>query len=187
MNDDSSTDSTSVNIEVVAFNYEAVEPENRKMIESHTQAIKARLRRTTQDIIEIGEMLADVKEYLLHGQFTLWLQIKFGWDVRSAQRFMSVAKLFKNDKLSFLAEEDLDKLAIAVSALYELAQPSTPEQARQEVVERAVAGEVMSHAKVKRIVQERKIKPAVDLAVGSDVEVVVRWNLCSVRILYNII
>ena len=71
MNDDSSTASTSVNIEVVAFDYESVEPDNRSMIESHTQNIKTRLRLTTQDIKEIGEMLTNVKECLPHGQFTL--------------------------------------------------------------------------------------------------------------------
>lgn len=54
VNDDSSIASTSV--ECNDFDYQSVEPGHRSMIESHTQAIKSRIRRAVQDLIEIGDM-----------------------------------------------------------------------------------------------------------------------------------
>lgn len=171
MNDDNAIALSTVKAEVVAFDYETISFGHRSVIESYTKAIKERIRRATQDIIEIGEMLTDVKSRLPHGQFTLWLQIEFSWDIRSAQNFMSVAKMFKNEKFSFLTEDNLDKLAIATSALYLLARPSTSEQVRNTVIKRAVAGEIMTHTKVKQIVAENKDRLQEDFAIGDWVEV----------------
>jgi hypothetical protein len=43
-------------------------------------------------------------------------------------------------------------LNFAASALYLLSAPSTPESAREEAIDRAEAGEVMTHAKAKAII-----------------------------------
>ncbi|HNT51910.1 MAG TPA: hypothetical protein PKH19_00810, partial [Candidatus Syntrophosphaera sp.] len=45
---------------------------------------------------------------------------------------------------------------IQTKALYLLAQPSTPESAREEVLARAAAGETLSHDQVKELVEARK-------------------------------
>lgn len=164
------------------FDYDALEMENRSVIKSHTDAIKERIRRSAQDIVDIGELLIDVKDRLPYGQFGLWLQIEFGWDERTARRFMSVAAMFKTDKLSELSKPSLDKASIDQSALYLLAAKSTPQEVRREVLERAYQGESMTHAKVKQIVQAQKLKlPATKskrrsskstgIAVGSSVQI----------------
>lgn len=158
MENDSAITPAAVNVEVVVFDYESVEPEYRTMIESRTQTIKERIRKTAQDIVEIGEMLTDVKECLPHGQFTLWLQIEFGWDVRSAQRFMSVAAMFKSDTVSHFSKDLLSKASIDQSALYILAAKSTPQTIRQEILERAYQGEPFTKSKVKKIVADGKTK-----------------------------
>ena len=63
---------------------------------------------------------------------------------------MSIHKLAeaKSDKLS-----DLD---LPISALYLLAAPSTPAPARDEILERAEAGEKIKHAEVKQAIAEAK-------------------------------
>lgn len=79
-----------------------------------------------------------------HGYFGEWLKAEFDWTERTARRFMAVADSFKSDKLS-----DLD---IAPSALYLLSAPSTPEEVREEALDRAEAGEPITHAIAKEIV-----------------------------------
>lgn len=156
MENDSAITPAAVNVEVVAFDYESVEPEYRTMIESRTQAIKEQIRRTAQAIVEVGSMLIDVKERLPHGQFTLWLQVEFNWDIRTAQNFMSVATMFKNETSFAFAKDLLDKISIDQSALYILAAKSTPQKIRHEILERAYQGEPFTKSKVRQIVNERK-------------------------------
>lgn len=175
-----------------AFDYSVLDTENLAVIRFHTEAIKERIRRTAQDIIEIGERLLDVKQRLPHGQFGLWLLFEFGWDERTAQRFMSVSAMFKNDKLSDLSKAALDKASIDQSALYLLAAKSTPQEVRHEVLERACLGETISHAKVKQILKASRPakKPSfrhsniksgdlVEIKCDKDVEMEYRrWNGC---------
>lgn len=141
-----------------AFNYDALSMENRSVIKSHTDAIKVRIQRTAQDIIDIGELLIDVKDRLLHGQFGLWLQVEFSWEERTAQRFISVAAMFKSDNLSDFSKPPLGKVSIDQSALYLLAAKSTPQEVRREVLERAYQGETITHAKIKQVVAKKKGK-----------------------------
>jgi hypothetical protein len=65
-----------------------------------------------------------------------WLEREFGWTVRTADRYMQVAKAFKLDTVS-----NFDGLTIGGSALYCLASPSVPQEVRDEAVARAEAGE----------------------------------------------
>jgi hypothetical protein len=61
----------------------------------------------------IGRELILAKEDVDHGQWLPWLREKFGWDERTAQRYVGVAKVFKSDSVS-----DLRTLTIDASALY---------------------------------------------------------------------
>lgn len=184
-----------------SFDYDALDSENAGVIKFHTEAIKQCIRRTAKDIIEIGERLTDVKEKLPHGQFGSWLQIEFNWDTRTAQRFMSVAAMFKSDTVSFLKSDmvsgfssvDVDRIDIAPGALYLLAAKSTPKETRQEILERAYSdGESFTQAKVKEILKTRRSvkKPNIEQVVFKAGDVVLikcdkdvekeyrRWNGC---------
>jgi hypothetical protein len=161
-----------VQTEVVAFDYSLIELEHRTVVELKARAIKERIRKTAQAMVEIGEMLADVKAKLPHGQFTLWLQVEFNWDVRTAQNFMSVAKMLKNETSFVFPEDLLDRISIDQSALYILAARSTPVDVRREILERSYNGEPFTKSKVRQIVQERKrhrsnIKAAAELTESS--------------------
>jgi len=75
--------------------------------------------------------------------FLAWIRAEFEWSQSSAYRFMDVTRAFPN-----LGRHEGAEL-IDVSALYLLARPSTPEPVREAALERAAAGERVSHAAVK--------------------------------------
>ena len=96
--------------------------------------------------MDIGRSLLDVKEKLDHGQFQDWLKAEFAWTSRTAQNYMNVAK---NEKFSFLD-------TLPVSALYLIASPTAPDEAVEEIVGRAEAGEKVTVAEVKSTLKEHK-------------------------------
>lgn len=129
--------------QLTIFDYANLDPETRIVVQQKTGEIRGLMRRAAQDIVDIGLRLIEVKGRLPHGQFGPWLRAEFEWDERQGRRFVAVAQRFgKSDNLS----------AIAPSALYLLAAPSTPEEARNEALELARNGETITHARAKEIV-----------------------------------
>lgn len=94
------------------------------------QHIHARLKRTAEDIIAIGQDLLEVKARLGHGSFGKWLQSEFGMTDRHALNFMRVASRF-GSKSEIISD-------LPITVLYELASPSMPET----VVEMVEAGQI---------------------------------------------
>ena len=148
-----------------SFDYAALNMEAKVAVQKRTCEIKRMMRRTTQDIIEIGEKLLEVKQYLGFGHFSNWLIAEFGWKERTARNFMRVAEVFKSAKFA--------DLFIATSALYLLAAPSTSESARQEALELARMGEHITYSKARSIIgqhQELKKLQSSTYDVTSDVK-----------------
>lgn len=140
-------------LEIVNFDYGQLGMETRIVVQQRTEEIKVLVRRSAQDIIDIGNKLIDVKARLEHGNFGGWLDAEFGWSIPSAARFMQVA-----DKFGNIQNYQIDKFG--ASALYLLAAPSTPEPARIEAIERAQAGEEITYTAAKAIVaQHRPAEP----------------------------
>jgi gas vesicle protein len=135
---------------VVGFNYDLLETKIADKVRSAADRIRERIKKTVEDIIEVGNDLMAVKEALPHGQFLPWLRAEFGWSERSAQNFMSVAEKFKSAKIA--------DLPIQPSAAYLLAAPSVPNEARAKAVEKAEAGEEITFAAAKEIVAEARKK-----------------------------
>lgn len=136
-------------IQQTLFDYQQLDTETRIVVQQRTTEIKALMRRTAQDIIEIGQKLIEVKAALNHGQFGPWLEAEFEWGTAQAARFMQVADKFGGSQIY-----QIDKLA--PSALYLLAAPSTPDEARQEAIDRARNGESVTHSLAKEIVNGHK-------------------------------
>jgi len=134
--------------QAIEFSYGMLNLATRKVVQQRTIEIKSLLRRTAQDIIDIGEKLSEVKQELGHGQFVDWLRTEFDWSDSAARKFMQVHRKFKSVKFT--------NLNIAISALYLLAADCTSEAARAEAVQRAEAGEVITRAKAKEIVQHHE-------------------------------
>lgn len=110
------------------------------MVQQRTGEIKALMKRTASDIIEIGKKLIDVKVRLGHGHFGGWLESEFDWSWDTANNFMRVADKFRNF-------QNLE--SFAPSALYLLAKN---DEARAEAIERAEAGETITHAAAREII-----------------------------------
>jgi hypothetical protein len=113
-----------------------------------------------QGVIEIGRRLTDAKAPCGHGNWLPWLEREFGWSDSTALRYMQ-AHQSATDKSVTVTD-------LSLKSLYLLAAPSTPEAARDEVIERSEAGEHLTSA---------QIKETVDKAVNAEIEA----NLQTVR------
>jgi hypothetical protein len=125
-------------------------PDGDAKLRTAADRIRDRVKKTVQDIIEIGNDLLAAKDTLPHGQCIPWVRAEFGWSERSAQNFMSVAEKFKSAKIA--------DLPIQPSAAYLLAAPSVPDEAREKAVEKAEAGEEITFAAAREIVAEARKK-----------------------------
>jgi len=132
--------------ETKKFDYASLDLDTAQFIQEQTGEIRGLMRRTAQDIFEIGQKLLQIKGKLGHGRFGTWLAVEFDWTERTAQQFMNVARQFK--------AENFSDLQLAPSALYLLAAPSTPPKARQEAIARAESGENITYKTAKAIKQE---------------------------------
>lgn len=137
--------------QLALFDYAALDSETRIVVQQRTSEIKGLMRRAAQDIIEIGQKLIEVKARLGHGHFGAWLKAEFEWSWDTAKRFMRTAEVFKNQQIADFAP----------SALYLLAAPSTPDEARAEALARAEAGEPITYSAAREIVADyRQPEPA---------------------------
>ncbi len=132
---------------LTSFDYAALDLETRILVQQCTGEIRSIMRRTAYDAIEIGQKLHEVKARLGHGNFTRWLRCEFEWSERTAQNYMLVYE-------EFATVADLD--AIAPGALYLLAAPSTPEEARAEALQAASSGVAITKEIAKAIVNKHK-------------------------------
>jgi hypothetical protein len=131
-------------------------PDVRIELQTHAQAIQKLGKRVVAEIIEIGRHLSEARA--LFGPrgdgWDDWLTVTFGWRKHSAQNFMRVYELSEQ------SGENFARLDIPVSALYLLAKPSTPSEARAQVLTRAESGERLLHKDVATTVRQAKSVPA---------------------------
>jgi hypothetical protein len=135
------------------FDYTTLEGKTADQARSAAKRIRDRVRRTIEDVIEIGRTLLTVKDALPHGQFRPWLLHEFGWAERTARNFMAVAEQFGSKSAS------IADLAITPTAAYLLAAPSTPFEARQAALDRAAAGETITATIAQEIVCATRKRP----------------------------
>jgi DNA N-6-adenine-methyltransferase (Dam)/Protein of unknown function (DUF3102) len=107
------------------FDYGSLDSDTRAFVQKKAQSIHARLKRTAEDVIAIGQDLIEVKARLQHGQFEKWLDCEFGMSLQAARNFIHVARRFGNKSTNFVD--------FPVSVLYELAAPSTPDTIIKQV------------------------------------------------------
>jgi hypothetical protein len=105
-------------------------------------------------IFKIADRLAWVHEQFLYqrdeGGLQRWVESRLGYSRTQPYRMLDVAKLIKSIP-------DWDTFGtLPVTALYQLAAPSTPVQVRDEIVNRLKAGERMSCATVAEVITKAK-------------------------------
>jgi hypothetical protein len=99
------------------------------------------MRRTADDLIEIGNALIRQKAQLPHGAFHKWIEAESELSIRTAQRCMNVASEFgaKYAAAAHLGVMALDMLASAAP------------EVQAELERRVAAGDILSAADVNRI------------------------------------
>jgi hypothetical protein len=117
----------------------------------HAAAIRALGKQTVENVIEIGRHLVEAKAEVkkLGASFDAWLKAEFNWSHGQAYNFINVFE--RKSELS-----KFDKSDLPISAFYLLAAPSTPAEARDEIIERAQAGEAVGVDEVKRVIKGAK-------------------------------
>lgn len=135
---------------LVRFDYEALDSETRIVVQQKTSEIRSIAKRMTHEIHEIGQRLIEVKSRLKHGLWLDWLSSEFEWSDDTAERYMGVARSFA--QIPHGAD-------FHARALYLLASPSTPIEAREEAIEVAASGETVTHSRAKEIVASHSPKP----------------------------
>lgn len=85
-----------------------------------------------------------------HGNWLPWLDKEFGWSQDTAERLMRLA----DPKYRTLAETS----GIPLSGLYLLTAKSTPDEAREAVIEAATSGEKVTYTQIKTAVRDARIE-----------------------------
>ncbi len=135
--------------QLTLFDYTQLDSETRIVAQQRAGEIKTLMRATAENVMQVGEKLLEVQAKLGNGQFDAWLQAEFDWSRRTAYNFIGVYKQFRG-------RANFAQMDVATSALYLLAAPSTPASAVDEVLDRAEAGERISHTTAKAIVADHK-------------------------------
>ena len=131
-----------------AFDYSKFDEKTSLFVQTKTEEIKFLVKRTAQDIINIGNYLIEIKAKLGYGNYEDWLEAEFDWSLTQAKRFTNVAKRFRNTNLA--------ELDILSSALYNLAAPTLPEEVAIEAIERAKKGEKITMTIAEEIIAKHK-------------------------------
>jgi hypothetical protein len=144
------------------YDYSLIPEAQRDTVQDAAVEIVRNGRRAQESLITIGQRLVEVKDMLEHGQFSDWCETEFDMSQRTAQRMMQVADVFggKDDTVSLLTD----------SAMYLLSAPSTPEPAREQVIQEAQAtGKSPTKARIQEVIAQHRPAPAMvaSAATGS--------------------
>lgn len=125
--------------------------EKAKELRPIADRIRARIRRSTEDIFAIGEDLLAVKKLLSHGRFTKWIEAEFDMTDRTAQNFMRVAERLgsKTEIISVLPP----------TTLYKLSAKSTPDEVVTKVVSDLEAGKTVKPFEVDLEIKKARLQP----------------------------
>src|SRR5262249_54732493 len=123
-------------------------PSDNRILAKHAAAIRRLGKRVVADVIEIGRLLTEGKRICGHGNWLPWLDRELGWTDDTALNFTRVYELPRS--------QTFRELGLPLTGRYSLAAPSTPQEARDEIIERAQAGETIPVAEAKRIIEHAK-------------------------------
>lgn len=123
------------------------QPPAVSMRDQLTAEIKAILQ---DSAVEIGKRLIKLKETMAHGEWGPWLKQHFRFSQSQANKLMSIAADPKSDTYT--------NLGLPVAVQVDLASPSTPSEARAEIIAKAEAGEKITVKAVQTTIKEAKSK-----------------------------
>ena len=124
-----------------SFSYDDLAEPDRLWLRQAADEIRVRLRRTVNEIIESGQVLARARRRLPRGQWEPWLEREAQIPRRSASRLIAVHRVFGKIKPTTLDH-------FTTTALYTLSQPGVPQSIREYAVEQAKDGNEVTAAAV---------------------------------------
>lgn len=122
--------------------YEAMDAKTRTELRRAGERIRSLAGKVVSSIVDVGRELCAVKEQIEHGQFEAWCDQELGWSGPTCRRYMAVARAFPE----IVHSERFD-----AAALYLLASPSAPEQARMHALAVAGRGEPVTLERAREI------------------------------------
>jgi hypothetical protein len=108
-------------------------------------------KRVKEDVVAIGRYLDQAQKHAGRGAWLAWIQAEFGWSDQTAYNFIHLYGAQQSPEFQKFWNSDLP-----VSALYRLAAPNTPVEARQKIAQLIEAGEKPSVAEVTEVVARAK-------------------------------
>lgn len=129
------------------FDYSQLDAKVAAQAKASAHQVRSKTGKLAANIIEIGQVLIDVKEMVGHGHFGSWLASEFGWSERSARNFMLAAQAFEG-KTATVAD-------LAPTTLYALSSP-TAASVREAFIGRKEAGATVTETEIKDLIWEAR-------------------------------
>ncbi len=120
--------------EVALFDYAKLPVSDMNEVRAAAERIRIRMKRTAEDIIEIGRDLLVIQSKVPHGSFLSCIEQEFGMSKSAAYNFMAVCKKF-GDKLPKFGSLVPSALQMLISA---------PAEVITQVEAKVAAGEDIS-------------------------------------------
>jgi len=134
-----------------AFSYAVLPADVAEDAKMTADAIRAELHTSAVAAVDIGKHLHDIKDKFPHGQFGAWVSAEFGWSHRTANDFMNMHRLVK---------EQGEFIDLPLKALRALSAPSVPESVKQAVLDKIENGKAPDADSI--IASIKQDKPAKD-------------------------
>jgi len=116
------------------------------VLDGYAKQIRVLAKRTVDDLVKIGELLAKAKKRAGHGNYLPWLERELGWSPDWAQNLVDLFAFSRTAKFRKVRH-------LPAAALYLLAKKSTPEAALDAVIERAEAGQKLMVPTVRSMIR----------------------------------
>jgi N6-adenosine-specific RNA methylase IME4 len=136
--------------DLVKFDYSGLDATTRKRVQRNTEDIRAIGKKMAEGFIQLGQKFSDTRDALRHkdGGFQAWFTHE-GFDKTFVYKCMTIAE-------NFSSVANSQHLNAGFEALYQLSLPGIPDAARDEAVQRSVAGEKITIEAAKGIAEAHK-------------------------------
>ncbi len=135
------------------FSYDGLSQPTRDLILEKTKLINVTLKRTAQDVVNIGRYISEVKKALPHGQFDNWVDSELGLSKMAASRFVRAYERFKSI--------DLSEIDIVPTAMYNLATATVSNETFDQIIEEGKSGKSIT-VEVAKAAQSRTTNNKLD-------------------------
>ena len=129
----------------------AVRAQADPVLHRRAEEIRSLAKRTVEDIIKIGRLLADAKRRIPHGGWLLWLEQEFGWSADTATNFMNLFKLSRRPKF-----RKIRNMAKGLPSVLLYALGGASGDVADEMMERIERGESVTAPQVKQYITVQK-------------------------------